>query len=177
MKFKNAKHQYEYEKLLAYEIELTKTRWTVFAAFFSVSFVIAGFALRGGKDIQNLDPWSKYAIVFGFLVYLAATCHYFWYHKISHRIRSKLKEIETEEDLEIMKIRIRPKCCGFSLHFHWVIYILGLAYAVLTCMAVGYVFFLYFIGALIVSVVILALIYKLLPEQPFEAKKEKNNGL
>lgn len=174
MKFENEKLQYEYEKLLAYEIELTKTRWTVFAAFFSVSFVIAGFALRGGKGIHDLDLWSKYAIAFGFLVYLAAAYHYFWYHAISHRIRAKLKKIENSQGIEIINIRIRPKCCGLKIHFHWMIWIVGLAYSVLTCMAVGPLLFLIFTGALFISIVILALIYKCLPDEPFEGKKEKN---
>ena len=172
MKFKDEKSQYEYEKLLAYETELTKSRWTVFAVLFSVSLLIPGIALRGVVGVQSLDPWAKYAIAFGFLVYLTATYHYWWYHRISHRIRAKLKEIEENEGIVIMKIRERPKIGPFKIHFHWMIWILGLAYALLTYLIVGTVFFLYFIGGLIISIFILAVIYSFLPVEPLEADKK-----
>lgn len=173
MKFKdeNEKHQYEYEKLFEYEVELTKSRWTVFAALFMVSLLIPGIVLKGAEDIKSLDPWAKYAIAFGFLVYLAAIYHYWWHHRISHRIRDRLKEIEEKEGIEIMIVARgeRPKIeiGSFKLYFyyHWSIWILGLAYGILTYLIVEKMFFLYYIGGLIASIVILAVVYKFLKKE------------
>lgn len=166
MKFKNEKHEYEYEKLFTYEVELTKLRWIVFLVLFTVSLIIPGLALRGAENIQSLEPWAQYAIAFGFLVYLTAIYHYWWHHRISHRIRDRLKKIEEDEKIEIVNIiRVRPKCCGFRLYFHWAIWIIGLAYALLTYLTVELVFFLYFIGGLIVSIFFLAMIYKIIPNK------------
>ncbi|UCH93990.1 MAG: hypothetical protein JSV88_27490 [Candidatus Aminicenantes bacterium] len=158
MKFKDERRQYEYEKLFAYDIELTKFRWTVFAALFSVSLIMLGIALRGA--VESLKPWAKYAIAFGFLVYLTATYHYFWHHRVSHRIRDRLNEIEKIEGFDVITtVRKRPRF--FAPYFHWAILILGLAYAVLTFLIVGKVLFLYYIGGLIISIVILAVLYKI----------------
>lgn len=167
MKFKEEKHQFEYEKLFGYEIELTKSRWTVFAVLFTVSLLIPGIVLQGAEDIQSLDQWAKYAIAFGFLVFLAAVYHYWWHHRISHHIRDRLKEIEEKEGIEIMIVARgeRPKIGPFYLYYHWSIWILGLAYAILTYLVVGEVFFLYYIGGLIAVIVIFALVYKLLKKE------------
>lgn len=168
-KDENEKKKYEYEKLFEYDLELTKLRWTVFAALFSVSLIIPGIVLRG--NVQELTPWAKYAIAFGFLVYLTATYHYLWHHRISHRIRDRLKEIEKSEKIDIITtVRKRPGCRLFRPYFHWAIWILGLAYASLTFLIVGKVFFLYYIGSLIISIVILAVLYKI-----FE-KEKKDQG-
>lgn len=172
MKFKNEKLQYEYEKLFAYDIELTKLRWTVFAALFSVSLLIPGFALKDTTGIQSLEPWAKYAVAFGFLVYLAAYYHYWWFHRISHLIRKRLEEIEKSEDIKIIRIRIRPEidlskiCKGLKInpikiYFHWMIWILGLAYAFLTYQIVGCPLFFFFIGVLIGVIIIIVVISKL----------------
>jgi len=160
MKFTNEKLKYEYEKLFDYDIELTKLRWTVFAALFSVSLLIPGFALKDTTGIQSLEPWAKYAIAFGFLVYLAAYYHYWWFHRISHLIRKRLKEIEELEDIKIIRIRKRPKIGPFKIYFHWMIWILGLAYAFLTYQIVGCTLFLYFIGVLIGTFIFIAVISK-----------------
>jgi hypothetical protein len=169
MDFNDEKKKYEYEKLFAYDIELTKLRWTVFAALFTVSLIIPGIVLRGA--VQSLEPWAKYAISFGFLIYLTATYHYWWHHRISHCIRDKLKEIENEEGIDIIKtIRKRPP----GLYFHWAIWILGLAYAILTLLIVGKVFFLYYIGSLIISIFILAVLYKIFKKEKEEQGDKQN---
>lgn len=172
MKFKDEKKQYEYEKLFAYETELTKSRWTVFSALFSVSLIIPGIVLRGNRDVLPSEIWAKYTIIFGFLVYLTATFHYWWYHRISHRIRAKLKAIEESEGIEIIKIRVRPTIGPFKIHFHWMIWILGLAYSILTFLIVGTIYFLYFIGTLLGAIIVLAAIYSFLPIEPFEKGKD-----
>ncbi len=164
MKFKDDKNQYEYEKLFAYDLELTKLRWTVFAALFSVSLIILGLALNTAGKIPELKQWTKYAIAFGFLVYLTAAFHYWWHHKISHRIRRRLKELESSAGIEIVKIiRIRPRWCCFKIYFHWAIWIWGLAYAFLTFIIVKTLFFICFIGGLILLVIIFALGNKIFP--------------
>jgi len=125
MNFKDEKKKFEYEKLFAYEMELTKLRWTVFIALFlfSVSLIIAGFVLQG--NTSSLASWAKYAIAFGFLVYLTATYHYFWHHRISHRIRDRLLEIETSEGIDIIT-KVCKRIGGFFRpYFHWAIWIMG----------------------------------------------------
>jgi hypothetical protein len=92
---------------------------------------------------------------------------------VNNRLRPKFKKIEETEGIEIIKIRIRPTIGPFKIHFHWMIWILGLAYALLTFLIVGTVFFLYFIGGLIISIFILAVIYSFLPIEPLEADKIK----
>lgn len=173
MDFKDEKKKYEYEKLFTYDIELTKSRWTVFATLFTVSLIIPGIVLRG--DVQSLALWAKYAIAFGFLVYLTATYHYFWHHRISHRIRDRLKEIEKSEKIDIITtVRKRPDCRLFRPYFHWAIWILGLAYAYLTFLIVGKVLFLYYIGSLIISIVILAVLYKIFKKEKEEQGDKQN---
>ncbi|MGE5343534.1 MAG: hypothetical protein ACM3SY_18855 [Candidatus Omnitrophota bacterium] len=172
MTFKDDKRQYEYEHLLAYEIELTKSRWTVFAALFSVSLLIPVIALKDASHIQALEPWAKYAIALGFLVFLTASYHYWWYHRISHRIRNRLKEIEELEDITIIRIRKRPELFGcIRIHFHWMLLILAIAYAFLTSQIVGPILFLYFIGVLALAFVALAIIYNI---KTLLGKKDRN---
>lgn len=163
MVFKDPNRQYEYEKLFAYEIELTKSRWTVFAALFSISLLIPGIVLRGSSGIQEIGLWEKCAIAFGFLVFLAAHYHYWWFHRISHFIRAKLKDIEREEGIKIIIVRDsnRPKIGPFYLYLHWMIWVLDLAYAFLTFRIVGCTIFLYFIAVLIASIFIFAVISNL----------------
>lgn len=166
MKFKDDKNQYEYEKLFAYDLELTKLRWTVFAALFSVSLLIPGLVFRAAEKAQEFSLWTKYAVVFGFLVYLTAMYHYWWHHKISHRIRKRLKEIEKKEGIEIMTaIRIRPKCFCIKIYFHWAIWIMGLAYAILTSMIVKSLLFVYCVGGLILLIIICIVGNKIFPEK------------
>jgi len=174
MNFKDEKKKFEYEKLFAYEMELTKLRWTVFAALFSVSLIIPGIVLRG--DIKSLESWAKYATAFGFLVYLTATYHYFWLHRISHRIRDRLVEIEKNEGIDIITtVRKRPGGGFLKPYFHWAIWILGAAYLYLTFLIVGKVFFLYYIGSLILSILILAVLYNIIIPA-FQKEKKKNKG-
>jgi sterol desaturase/sphingolipid hydroxylase (fatty acid hydroxylase superfamily) len=169
MIFEDEKQQYVYEKLYAYDIELTKLRWAVFTALFSVSLIIAGLALKRDPGTQTFELWAKYAIAFGFLVYLTAAFHYWWHHRISHHIRKELKVIEEKTNIKIIRIRKRPS----KLHFHWMIWILGLAYAFLTYKIVEVHFFLWFIGALIVALVFFAVLYRFLPDEPFEEDKKR----
>lgn len=160
MEFKYPERKYEYEKLFEYEIELTKSRWTVFAALFSISLLIPGIVLKGSPGAQEIGLWEKCAIAFGFLVFLAAHYHYWWFHRISHFIRARLKEIEKEESIEIIIVRDckRPKIGPFHLYLHWMIWILDLAYAFLTFWIVGSKIFQYFIGGFLISILIFAVI-------------------
>jgi sterol desaturase/sphingolipid hydroxylase (fatty acid hydroxylase superfamily) len=174
MGFTDEKKKFEYEKLFAYDMELTKLRWAVFIALFlfSVSLIIVGFVLQG--NTSSLASWAKYAIAFGFLVYLTATYHYFWHHRISHRIRDRLVEIEKSEGIDIITtVRKRPGGGFLKPYFHWAIWIMGAAYLYLTFLIVGKVFFLYYIGSLILSILILAVVYNIILPA-FQKEKRKN---
>jgi hypothetical protein len=120
----------EYDYIFKLEQELNKTRWMVFTALLSVSFIIGGLVL---KEAAALGPLlTKSGMVFGWLIFMAGVYHYWWFHKKAHDLRDRMCELEEELSIEVFKIRTRrPKCLGIKIFYHWAINVLALAYTLI----------------------------------------------
>ena len=120
----------EYEHCARLEQELLKNRWTFFTALLSVSFVVGGLALN---QFQALGPvLGKAAFGFGWLIFMAAFYHYWWFHAKSHDLRDHLCDIEKKLGVTVYLIRTRrPKLGPIPLYYHWAIDGLALAYTIM----------------------------------------------
>ncbi len=120
----------EYDYVFRLEQELNKTRWTVFTALLSVSFIIAGLVL---KEISALGPvLGRLGMIFGWLVFMAGFYHYWWFHRRAHELRVRMCELEEQISISVFRIRtIRPHIGGFKIYYHWAIDALALAYTVI----------------------------------------------
>ncbi len=125
----------EYSYLLYYEVELFKTRWQVFTALLSISFVITGLGLQklAEHSAQGSEVLLKLVCTVGVLVYFVGYFHYLWFHSKAHGLRHRLKEIEDKLEYRIYRVREqkRPAVFGLELHFSWVLVVLTLANTIL----------------------------------------------
>ena len=120
----------EYDYTFKLEQELNKTRWTVFAAFLSISFVVAGLIL---KEMASLGPLlGKAGMVFGWLIFMSGFYHYWWFHRRSHELRDHMCEIEEKLSINVFRIRAkRPVIAGVKLYYHWAVDVMACAYTLL----------------------------------------------
>ena len=120
----------EYDYIFKLEQELNKTRWTVFAAFLSVSFIVAGLVL---KEISALGPTlEKCGMTFGWLVFMAGFYHYWWFHKRAHELRDHMCELEEKLSIHVFRIRTRrPQVAGIRIYYHWAVDAIAVAYTVI----------------------------------------------
>jgi hypothetical protein len=120
----------EYEHAARLEQELVRNRWTFFTALLSVSFVVGGLTLN---QMSALGPLlGKAGFAFGWLIFIAAFYHYWWFHGKSHEIRERLCELEAKLDIEVYLIRTkRPRLGPMKLYYHWAIDALAVAYTLL----------------------------------------------
>jgi hypothetical protein len=122
----------EYRLTSFYETELYKNRWVVFTALFSTSFVLMGFALQKMSE-TGPNLWHKLACTFALLIYAMGRYHYWWFHRISEKLRDRLVELEKDLGFKTYTLRKeRPKVFGIRLHFNWIFRIISLAYIVTT---------------------------------------------
>lgn len=120
----------EYEHLARLEQELVRNRWTAFTALVSVSFLVGGLALNQMSTLQPV--FGKAGFAFGWLIFVAAFYHYWWFHRKAHHIRHHLCDLEKELRIEVYLIRTRrPELAGIKLYYHWAIDALALAYTLL----------------------------------------------
>jgi hypothetical protein len=125
-----ARNWKEYEQCARLEQELVRNRWTFFTALLSVSLIVGGLALKNLNELRPLLGVSAFA--FGWLIFVAAYCHYYWFHRIAHRLRDHLCQLEDKLYIEAYIIRCKRKPLGgFLRYYHWVIDLLALAYTVL----------------------------------------------
>jgi len=112
--------QYEYDKCAELERELTRGRWSVFTAFTSISFVVAGLSFHfAGNGPTSV---SKVAFSFAYLIFLTAVYYYYWMHSKSHDLRDHLIQLEEGLGIQVYTIRVkRPRFMGIRVYFHWVI--------------------------------------------------------
>ena len=127
---KDSKTWREYDYCTRLEQELVKSRWTFFTALLSVSFLVGGLAL---KEFQSLGPqFGKIAFAFGWLIYLGAFCHYWWFHRKSDDLREHLCKLETQLGITVYLIRSRrPKIGPLPLRYHWAIDAQLVAYTII----------------------------------------------
>ncbi|NIM16081.1 MAG: hypothetical protein GTO45_29110 [Candidatus Aminicenantes bacterium] len=120
----------EYDYIFKLEQELNKTRWMVFTALLSVSFIIGGLVL---KETTALRPLlTKSGMVFGWLIFMAGFYHYWWFHNKAHDLRDRMCELEEQLSIEVFKIRTkRPKFLGIKIFYHWAIDVVALAYTLI----------------------------------------------
>jgi hypothetical protein len=120
----------EYDYIFQLEQELNKTRWMVFTALLSVSFIIAGLVL---KEISTLGPiLGKCGIAFGWMIFMAGFYHYWWFHKRAHELRDRLCELEEKLSISVFRIRSkRPVFHGVKIFYHWAIDVIAVAYTVI----------------------------------------------
>jgi len=120
----------EYEHAARLEQELVRSRWTLFTALLSISFVVGGLTLN---QLASLGPLlGKAGFSFGWLIFLAGFYHYWWFHKKAHALRDHLCELEEELDIRVYRIRTqRPTIRGVPLYYHWAIDALAVAYTFL----------------------------------------------
>ena len=135
----------QYKQLANLELETTKLRHTTFTAILAVSFILPGLALKPEVESQAASlpglpgvTLSKAVFVLGFLFYLFALFHYAWHHRYSHRYRKQLKVIEELLGIEVYRLRVRPKIWRFKLHFDWALQMIGIIYAAITAIYVGW---------------------------------------
>lgn len=122
----------EYRLTSSYETELYKNRWVVLTALLSTSFILMGFALQ---KITEAEPnlWQKLACTFALLIYLMGRYHYWWFHRISERLRDRLVELEKHLKFKTYTLRKeRPTLFGVQLHFNWIFRIITLIYIIIT---------------------------------------------
>jgi len=126
----------EYEQCSRLEQELGRTRWTFFTAILSVSLVVGGLALK-----QTEAPGAvlgKAGFAFGWLIFLAGYYHYWWFHKILHKLRDHLCELERKPlEIRVYIIRGERPQFGFLRHYHWAIDLLALAYTLMLIFVLG----------------------------------------
>ena len=117
----------EYDKLINYETELFKNRWTVFITLVSISSIITGFGLQKMAANEG-DSLIKLICTVGFGVYLVAFYHYYWFHELAHKLREMAVIFEEALKYNIYHIRneFKPKTVRFPLH--WFIYLVTLIY-------------------------------------------------
>ncbi len=120
----------EYDHCARLEQELVRNRWTFFTALLSVSFVVGGLTLN---QLEALGPLlGKGGFAFGWLIFVAAFYHYWWFHKKAHDLREHLCDLERRLKIEVYIIRTRrPTVAGIKLYYHWSIDILALAYTLM----------------------------------------------
>ena len=120
----------EYEHGARLEQELVRNRWMFFTALLSVSFVVGGLTLN---QMSALGPvLGKGGFAFGWLIFMAAFYHYWWFHKKSHDIREHLCGLEEQLGIRVYLIRTsRPQAGGIRLYYHWAIDALAVAYTLL----------------------------------------------
>lgn len=125
----------EYNQTAQFEQEYTRLRWTVYTALTTVSFAITGFAL---STLNSMDHIIK-AITFFFawMIQVVATFFYWWMHKVSHRIRDYLEQLELILGGCRYTLRGRrpvPRWHVFrkeiQFKFHWVIYGITIMYLI-----------------------------------------------
>ncbi|MEO7616442.1 MAG: hypothetical protein ABIS86_20845 [Streptosporangiaceae bacterium] len=119
------------------EQETTRLRYNTFTALISVSFLLPGFATSAADKgtvtvLGRTTHVSAIAFLLGFLFYIFTVVHYTWYHRYAHRYRSALKKLEVELDINIYRLRTRPRFKGAKFHFDWFLYILGVFYMYFT---------------------------------------------
>ena len=120
----------EYDYVFKLEQELNKTRWMVFTAFLSVSFIIAGLVL---KEIATLGPvLGKSGMTFGWLVFMAGFYHYWWFHKRAHELRDAMCGLEEKLAINVFRIRTkRPELGGMKIYYHWAVDVMAVAYTLI----------------------------------------------
>jgi hypothetical protein len=162
----------EYERLAILEMETAKLRHTTFTALLSISFLLPGLALRGdsgsfvitGKSI----PLSHSVFFLGYVFYLFAIFHYSWHHRYSHSYRKALKKLEEELGITVYRLRCRPQIGPFKFHYNWALYVIGIAYGLITARYIGLKLFLSGIGIIMGSYVIFFLLSYWQPVEPLE---------
>jgi len=102
----------EYDYLFRLERELNKTRWTVFTAFLSVSFIIAGLVLKEISALGSLV--GKSGMIFGWLVFMAGFYHYWWFHRRAHELRDPMCALEEKLSITVFRIRTKSPQIGES---------------------------------------------------------------
>ena len=122
----------EYKFLMHYEIELFKSRWAVFVTLLSVSFVITALGLQQIGAKGPLLP-LRLICVLGAGVYFVGLFHYWWFHKKTCALRSRLAELEKIMGFQIHRVfqESKPTFLWFKPKFYWLIYSLTALYAVL----------------------------------------------
>ncbi|MEW5766116.1 MAG: hypothetical protein AB1797_00615 [bacterium] len=117
----------EYDYLFKLEQKLNKTRWTVFVAFLSVSFIVACLVL---KEMATLGPlFGKCGMTFGWLVFMAGFYHYWWFHRRAHELRNRMCELEKKLAISVFIIRTnRPQLWGMKIYYHWAVDTMAIAY-------------------------------------------------
>ena len=120
----------EYDCAARLEQELVRTRWTLFTALLSVSFVVAGLTLN---QLSALGPWlGKGGLSFAWLIFMAAFYHYWWFHVKAHDLRTRLCELEEVLGIQVYRIRTRrPTLGGVKLYYHWAFDLVAIAYTAL----------------------------------------------
>jgi len=120
----------EYDYVFQLEKELNKTRWMVFTAFLSVSFIIAGLVL---KEMSALGPvLGKCGMTFGWLVFMAGFYHYWWFHRRAHNLRDHMCELEEKLSISVFRIRTeRPRFKGIKIYYHWAVDAMAVAYTLM----------------------------------------------
>jgi len=120
----------EYDYIFKLEQELNKTRWMVFTALLSVSFIIAGLVLKEGVTLGPI--LTKVGMVFGWLIFIVGFYHYWWFHRESHELREHMCELEEKLSISVFRIRTkRPQFYGIKIFYHWAIDVVALAYTVI----------------------------------------------
>jgi len=117
----------EYDYAFKLEQELNKTRWMVFTAFLSLSFIIVGLVL---KEMATLGPvLGKCGMTFGWLVFMAGFYHYWWFHRRAHELRDTMCALEEKLAINVFRMRSRrPKFVGMKIYYHWAIDVMAIVY-------------------------------------------------
>jgi len=164
--------KYEYERLSLLEQETTKLRLSTFTALLSISFLLPGLSLRtdGLKVSLGILGLAIEQLVFllGFLFFCFAMFHYHWYHRIAHRYRRALKDLEAELGIEVYRLRKRPKLGPLTFHFEWALHILGVIYGIITAVYVGLLPFCLAVVGVVAAYLATMFLCRRRPDEPLE---------
>ena len=95
----------EYEQGVKLEQELVRNRWTYFTAMLSVSLIVGALAFG---ERESVSPFLRKAgCTFGWLIFLAAYYHYWWFHRKAEDIRKRICTLEGRLEIEVYRIRVQ----------------------------------------------------------------------
>lgn len=161
-----------YKQLKELEQETSKMRYTTFTALISISFILPGLSLKADAAQVIITDYAitldKLVFLLGFLFYCFSVFHYAWYHRYSHIYRKKLKDLETQLDIEVYKLRARPQIGNMKMHFDWSLYIIGTVYGFITIVFIGWQLFAVTISSILLIYFMLMLRSRTKPTEPLE---------